>query len=63
MTGPGEEIAGWIAALKKSDLAARHEAEEALGRIGEPACGPLIRALREDTDPDFRWYAARALAR
>ncbi|HUK92837.1 MAG TPA: HEAT repeat domain-containing protein, partial [Methanomicrobiales archaeon] len=63
MSGDGGDLAGWIATLKKGDLAARHEAEDALGKMGEGAVEPLIQAIREETDTDFRWYAARVLAR
>ena len=63
MSGTGGDVAGWISTLKKGDLPARHEAEEALRTQGEGAVEPLIQALREDEDTDFRWYAARVLAR
>jgi HEAT repeat protein len=63
MTAGEGDPAGWIATLKKGDLPARHEAEEALVRLGGDAVDPLLRALREDADTDFRWYIARVLAR
>jgi len=63
MSGTGENMAGWMTTLKKGDLPARREAEEALREQGEGAVEPLIQALKEDEEPDFRWYAARVLAR
>ena len=63
MSGPGDEIAEAIGVLKKGDLAARHAAEETLAGHGRESVEPLIRSLREDSDRDFRWYVARALAR
>ena len=63
MIGTGDDIAAWIATLKKGDLPARREAEEALRKKGGDAVGPLIQALRDEANTDFRWYAARVLAR
>lgn len=49
--------------LTDADIAIRHEAVRRLAALGADAVGPLIHAMQERDDNDFRWYAATALAK
>lgn len=48
--------------LSSPDITIRREAVLRLGAIPEQSVNPLIRSMHENHDPDFRWYAASALA-
>ncbi|MDP3564823.1 MAG: HEAT repeat domain-containing protein, partial [Methanoregula sp.] len=59
--GDEKAVAPLITALKRDEFSGvRWKAAEALSKIGNPAVGPLIRALQYPDD-DVRWKAAIAL--
>ncbi|ODS34714.1 MAG: heat repeat-containing PBS lyase [Candidatus Scalindua rubra] len=57
-----DKVERWIAKLKDWNQDVRMEAAEALGKIGEPAVEPLIKALAYDFG-DVRDEAAKALGK
>gem|GEM_PF-710631 len=61
--GDEQQLQGYVTGLSSPDKEVRHTSEQALVHAGTAAVDPLIRFIREEREPDFRWYAARALAR
>ena len=57
---PQERVTAYVKGLKSHSAAARHDAVEALGRLGAAAVPAVVGALR-DRDPAVRFSACRAL--
>jgi len=51
-----------ISALSDPSIDIRHQAIQALGKLGGSAVEPLVQALAEASDNDHRWYTALALS-
>ena len=63
MTEPERTTDSLIRDLRDDDIKVRHEAVRQLAASGGAAVGPLIHAMQEYDDNDFRWYAATALVK